>query len=349
MTAVRYAALDIGGTKIAAALADAEGTVLHRGRVPTPEGGGQAVLAAAARLLDDLAENARDESRPPGGGLPHDADRGAPTAGADRPSRGEPRTETPDDRPADRGTGGTPPGDGRTTGVGPSGGTGERLRALGVRGLGVGAPGVVDPASGRVVSATDVLPGWSGTPVREALADLTGLPVAVANDVRAMGLGEARRGAGAGFHRVLHVSVGTGVGGALTTGGRLDHGAHGTAGELAHLLVPERGPVPCGCGRRDHLEAAVSGPAIAATGDPGRAGTLLGRALAGVLAVLDPDAVVIGGGVAQLGAPFLDAVAAAFRAEALPPLRATPILPAALGTDAPLTGAALLARTMEDS
>ncbi|RSN51698.1 ROK family protein [Actinomadura sp. WAC 06369] len=294
MTAVRYAALDIGGTKVAAALADAEGTVLHRGRVPTPEGGGQAVLAAAARLLDGLAEDARDGSRPPGGG------------------------------------------------------TGDRLRAAGVRALGVGAPGVVDPATGRVVSATDVLPGWSGTPVRDALADLTGLPVAVANDVRAMGLGEARRGAGAGFHRVLHVSVGTGVGGALTTGGRLDGGAHGTAGELAHLLVPERGPVPCGCGRRDHLEAAVSGPAIAATGDPGRAGALLGRALAGLLAVLDPDAVVVGGGVAQVGAPFLDAVTAAFRAEALPPLRATPILPAALGTDAPLTGAALLARAATD-
>ncbi|WP_254716687.1 ROK family protein [Actinomadura sp. WMMB 499] len=209
----------------------------------------------------------------------------------------------------------------------------------------MGAPGVVDPETGRVVAATDVLPGWSGTPVRDTLAGLTGLPVAVANDVRAMGLGEARRGAGAGFHRVLHVSVGTGVGGALTTGGRLDAGAHGTAGELAHLLVPERGPVPCGCGRHDHLEAAVSGPAIAATGDPGRAGALLGRALAGLLAVLDPDAVVVGGGVAQLGAPFLGAVAATFRAEALPPLRDVPILAARLGTDAPLVGAALLAKS----
>ncbi|TYB41872.1 ROK family protein [Actinomadura chibensis] len=265
-----YAALDIGGTKIAAGLVDGAGTVRRRARVPTPGGGGAAVLAAAARLLDGLG-------------------------GAD------------------------------------------------VRALGVGAPGVVDPASGRVVSATGVLPGWAGTPVRRILADRTGLPVTVVNDVRAMAVGEARRGAAGGYRRVLHVSVGTGVGGALTTAGHPEHGSHGTAGEIAHLLVPERGPVPCGCGRRDHLEAVVSGPAIAAAGDAPHAGTVLGRALAGLLAVLDPDAVVIGGGVARIGPPFLDAVAAAFGAEALAPLRATPILPSRLGADAPLVGAALLA------
>ncbi|MEU4828246.1 ROK family protein [Actinomadura sp. NPDC023710] len=266
------AALDIGGTKIAAALVDEGGTVLQRARVPTPGGGGDAVLAAAAELLDGFA------------GVP-------------------------------------------------------------VRALGVGAPGVVDPATGTVVAATDILPGWAGTRVREILAERTGLPVTVVNDVRAMACGEAKAGAAAGHHRVLHVSVGTGVGGALTVAGALEQGAHGTAGEIAHLLVPERGPVPCGCGRRDHLEAVASGPVIAATGDAPRAGTLLGRALAGLLAVLDPDAVVIGGGVAQIGAPFLDAIVAAFRAEALPPLRATPIVPARLGTDAPLVGAALLAMT----
>lgn len=265
-----YAALDIGGTKIAAALVDGHGAVRLRARTATPAGGGAAVLAAAAGLL-------------------------------------------------------------------------EGLGTAGVRAVGVGAPGVVDPETGRVVSATGVLPGWAGTPVREVLADRLGLPVAVVNDARAMANGEARAGAGNGYHRVLHVSVGTGVGGALTTGGRLEHGAHGTAGEIAHLLVPERGPVPCGCGRRDHLEAVVSGPAIEATGDAWHAGSVLGRALAGLLGVLDPDAVVLGGGVAQIGAPFIDAVTTAFQAEALPPLRATPIVPALLGTDAPLVGAALLA------
>ncbi|TDD63369.1 ROK family protein [Actinomadura darangshiensis] len=262
----------MGGTKIAAALVDRDGTIQRRGRVPTPAGGGEAVLSAAARLLEGFGDSA-------------------------------------------------------------------------VRALGVGAPGVVDPESGQVVAATDVLPGWAGTRVREVLAERTGLPVVVVNDVRAMAYGEAQAGAGAGHHRVLHVSVGTGVGGALTTDGRLEHGAHGTAGEIAHLLVSERGPVPCGCGRYDHLEAVVSGPAIEAAGDAAHAGRVLGRALAGLLAVLDPDAVVVGGGVAQIGAPFLDAVTAAFRADALPPLRATPIVPARLGTDAPLVGAAMLAMT----
>lgn len=241
--------------------------------------------------------------------------------------------------------------------------------------IGVGAPGVVD-AAGTVVSATDVLPGWTGAPVAAYLAGETGRPVVVDNDVRVMAYAEVQRGAARDADTALHVSVGTGIGGALTRRGELgcgalDRGAHGVAGALAHLLVPATGAIACGCGRRDHLEAVTSGPAIAAafaarTGadpvgladiarlaadgnaDAARAitdaATLLGRALAGIQAVVDVDVIVLGGGVTTIGAAFVDPVRNALRAEALPPLRETPVVTAALGTEAPLIGAALLAR-----
>lgn len=238
-----------------------------------------------------------------------------------------------------------------------------------VDGIGIGAPGVIDGGTGRVVSASAVLPGWAGTEVGAKVAAGTGLPVAVDNDVRAMALGEARHGAGAGIGRVLFASVGTGVGGALVFRGALQRGSHGTAGEIAHLLVPGQASIACGCGRRDHLEAMASGPAIAAgyalaagiepvdlpqvvarwrAGDEaaGRAvvdaAELLGRALAGLAGAVDVDALVVGGGVAQIGPDFLDPLRAAFAASVIEPLRGIPVLAAALGTDAPLIGAAEL-------
>ena len=232
---------------------------------------------------------------------------------------------------------------------------------------GVGAPGVVDTRSGRILSATDILPGWTGTEVGAVLHDATGLPVSVNNDVRAMALGEARHGAGRDLSRILVVSIGTGVGGALLADGQLQTGPHGSAGEIAHLLIPGAGLVPCGCGRRDHLESAVAGPAIQASyarrtrttgielleivqrwndGDQQAQQTilaaagLLGRALAGLASAVDVDGLIIGGGVAQIGDPFLAPIRTAFRESAIEPLRDIPIRAVELGTDAPLIGAA---------
>jgi glucokinase len=230
--------------------------------------------------------------------------------------------------------------------------------------IGVGAPGLID-RDGVVQSATGILPNWQGARVRAELTRLTGLPVTVDNDVRALAFAEARHGAGAPHRRVLHVSIGTGVGGALTVDGELIRGSHHSAGEIAHLLVPVRGQIPCGCGHFDHLEAIAAGPAIAAAagevtvpavvarmraGDNEartaitRAATVLGRALAGFVTATDLDAVVVAGGVSRIGAEFLSPLAAALRAEIRPPGRAIPVLPAALGPAAPVIGAALLAR-----
>ncbi|HJP73103.1 MAG TPA: ROK family protein [Pseudonocardiaceae bacterium] len=222
--------------------------------------------------------------------------------------------------------------------------------------IGVGAPGLIDPVRGIVESATELVHGWQGARVGPELSRLTGLPVAVDNDVRMFAYAEARIGAGQPFARVLYASIGTGVGGALTEDGALVHGAHHSAGEISHLLVPERGPIPCGCGHFDHLEAVASGPAIAAAAGEAtvqevvdraaitHAATILGRALAGFVTAIDVDAVVVGGGVARIGADFLNPVADALRAEVRPPGRPMPVLAAALGPHAPVIGAALLAR-----
>lgn len=240
-----------------------------------------------------------------------------------------------------------------------------------VGGIGVGAPGIIDPVEGVVRSATDIVPGWAGVAVRAGLQRRTGLAVAVDNDVRAMALGESAAGAGRGRTEVLHVSVGTGIGGALVRNGRLVRGSHGSTGEIAHLLVPATGRIACGCGRRDHLEAVAAGPAIVADyaargsttdvsdlptvasrmrdGDPDArsaittAAVLLGRCLAGVVTAFDVDAVIIGGGAAQIGAELLQPLTTALDGEVRPPGRAVPVLPATLGTHAPIIGAGLLA------
>jgi glucokinase len=246
---------------------------------------------------------------------------------------------------------------------------GEIAAGYPVAAVGLGAKGVIDTVNGVVLQDGDTLPGWGGTEVARPVRAAFSVPVAVDNDVRVTALGEARRGAGIGFDRLLVASIGTGVGGGLVFGGAIVHGAHGTAGEIAHLLVPGRGALPCGCGRRDHLEAVAAGPAIAAeyrlrtgradvrltevadlmrSGDQvaaatiGDAGRVLGAALAGLATALDVDAVVIGGGVAQIGSAFLEPTREAFVDAVLEPLKAIPVLVAALGNDAPIVGAAEL-------
>ncbi|WP_433385592.1 ROK family protein [Micromonospora sp. KLBMP9576] len=247
-----------------------------------------------------------------------------------------------------------------------------RARAAGtrVRALGVGSAGVVDSRTGRVLSATDVLTGWAGTDLTGRLRQLLGLPVAVVNDVHAHALGEARHGAATGHDTVLYVAVGTGVGASFVAGDRVLAGAHSAAGHAGHQPSPYAGSLPCTCGGRGHLEAIAAGPALAGeyarrSGQPvadlravaARAdggdetarevvllgGAAVGSAVGGLVNVLDPHAVVIGGGVTGLGGPWWGALRDAVRREALPVLADVPVLASALGADAPLLGAASLA------
>ncbi|MEU7173822.1 ROK family protein [Micromonospora tulbaghiae] len=249
----------------------------------------------------------------------------------------------------------------------------EKLRADApgaVRALGVGSAGVIDSASGLVLSATDVLTGWTGTDLRGDLSRRLGVPVTVINDVHAHALGEARHGAAAGYDTVLYVAVGTGVGASFVLGDAVLAGAHSAAGHAGHQPSPYAGSLACTCGGRGHLEAIAAGPALAAeyvrrTGRPVAdlravaalaaggdetarevvrlGGAAVGSAVGGLVNVLDPAAVVVGGGVTGLGEPWWRALRDAVPAETLPGLAGVSVLASTLGPDAPLLGAASLA------
>lgn len=236
-------------------------------------------------------------------------------------------------------------------------------------GIGVGSAGVIDHRSGVVRSATSVLRDWTGTPVRERLSSATGLPVRVVNDVHAHAIGEAWVGAAAGAGSMLMVAVGTGVGASFVRSGAAWFGAHDVAGHLGHIPVAEAQGRPCVCGRVGHLEAVAAGPAICAlyaerTGQQvstvqeivqhassgsadasdvlaGCAGAL-GSAVGGAVNLLDPEVVVIGGGVAGAGELWWSSMESALRDELLPTTETIRVSPSRLGTGAALAGAARL-------
>ncbi|CRK56637.1 N-acetylmannosamine kinase [Alloactinosynnema sp. L-07] len=229
---------------------------------------------------------------------------------------------------------------------------------------GVGSAGVIDPASGRVLSATDALPGWGGTDLRGGLTARLGVPVAVDNDVRAHAVGECWLGAAAGLRHVLVVAVGTGVGASYVVDGVVVNGAHAAAGHLGHVPVPAAAASTCPCGGTGHVEAVASGPALlaaygdapdlaavaqrAADGDGrarevlARGAAALGQAIGGVMNMLDPDLVLVTGGVSQCGPEWWEPLRAGVAAEVLPPLRDTVVRAGALGSAAAVLGAARL-------
>jgi glucokinase len=239
-----------------------------------------------------------------------------------------------------------------------------------VAACGVGTAGVVDPAAGTIVASTDAIAGWAGVPIVQQLAVLLGLPVRVDNDVNAFALGETAGGAARGRAHVLAVTVGTGVGGGLVLRGRLWRGAHHNAGEIGHLPVPGFGDRRCTCGARGHLESVSAGPAMAAryrrlagdavgfaevarraeAGDGAAAevveegGGVLGQLLAGLVNAVDPEVVVAGGGVADPAGRYWAATERHFHRHLLPAVAGVPLLPARLGNDAVVVGAAELAR-----
>jgi len=246
----------------------------------------------------------------------------------------------------------------------------RRFGADGVAGIGLAVPGLVDETRGVALRAVN-LP-WRDLALAAVVGARLGLPALLSHDVRAAAAAEAALGAGRASDDFLFVAIGTGIGAAVVHGGRPFLGAHGRAGELGHVIVEPGGP-RCGCGARGCLEAIASAAAIerayagagggggagdhasarevaalAQADDPvagevwGRAARALGAALAGAVALLDPDLVVVGGGLAEAGAQLLDPVAAALAARSRlgPPPR---VVAAELGPDAGCRGAALLA------
>lgn len=204
-----------------------------------------------------------------------------------------------------------------------------------VAGIGVAAPGPVDPFRGVILRAPSI-PGWENLPLRVILSEALQANVYVGNDANVAALGEWVYGAGQGHQNMVYLTISTGIGGGIIVNGQLLLGASGLAGELGHVTIVPDGPL-CSCGKRGHLEALASGPSIASwvneqlrngaaselrpeaqlnanqvaaaatRGDPlamaafERAGDYLGRALADFINIFNPSAVILGGGVSRSG------------------------------------------------
>ena len=245
-------------------------------------------------------------------------------------------------------------------------------------GLGVAAPGPLDPVTGIVFQAPN-LPRWRNVPLADHLRALTGLEVYIGNDANLAALAEARYGAGRGANNLVFLTVSTGVGSGILTHGRLLLGEHGVAAEAGHMAISLDGP-RCSCGNRGCLEAYASGTSLAnlareaiAAGrrsalakhgeeldaklienaaDHGdalaqelieQAGTALGVGIRNLLHLFNPTVVVIGGGVSRIGPRLWDPMWRVIEADAMSQYRHDlRIVPAELGDDMGLIGAALL-------
>jgi predicted NBD/HSP70 family sugar kinase len=257
--------IDLGGTKIEILAIDAAGATLHRARAPTPAGDYSATLDCIAALV---------------------------AAAEERHGR--------------------------------------------AAGIGIGTPGTVSRESGTIKNSNSVC--LNGKPLLEDLRARLGRDVVLANDANCFALSEAVDGAGAGSRIVFGVILGTGVGGGLVIDGRVVDGPNGITGEWGHnplVLGDQTGrdaPRPCYCGRRGCVETVLSGPALeadhagahpkaaplgaagiaeaAAAGDAACLLTLdryasnLAQALAVVVNILDPDVIVLGGGVSNIDALY---------------------------------------------
>ena len=272
--------IDIGGTKIAGALVDEKGAIVREARVATPVKDPAALVDAVVGLVQDLS--------------------------ADQD----------------------------------------------VLGVGVAMAGFIDHQQANVIYGTNF--GWKNYPLKSEIEAKLEIPVIIENDANAAGWAEYRFGAGQGYQHMVMLTLGTGVGGAIITDGKMLRGGFGVAGELGHMRIVPDG-LPCGCGQRGCIESYASGTALLRTAkelvdsgdpmgarlaelkqeagqltgaevyqallerDPGAVGLLndlaswLGQAIASLSAILDPEIVVIGGGLSQAGELLLEPIRSSFR------------------------------------
>ena len=266
--------VDLGGTTVKIAYFDENGTMLNKWEIPTVTAGG------GAQILPDIAASIK------GYMAEHDVD----------PSS--------------------------------------------IVGIGIGVPGPVD---GKGVVNKCINLGWGVFNISDALSDLTGFPVKAGNDANVAALGEYWKGGGQGCNNMVFATLGTGVGGGIVIDGQLLHGAHGSGGEIGHLVLNREETEQCGCGKRGCVEQYCSATGIvrmaykhlAATDafsslrilesisckdifDAGKAGdevalqildkyyALLGEFLANLCCVVNPEAVVLGGGVSKAGKVLIE-------------------------------------------
>lgn len=306
-----YAGVDLGGTHMAAGIVNAAGRLLSRAERPTRAG------RPAGEILRDIAECAAAAAEQAG------------------------------------------------------------IAMKDIAALGIGVPGFADEESGTVSGCNNL--GWDELPLRREMAALTPLPVHVANDADCAALAESRIGAAAGAESCVLITLGTGVGGGIILNGKIWRGAHQTSGEIGHMVLYPGG-LPCNCGRRGCVERYCSATALresvirnasafpdsavfrdaerpdakvivdaAKAGDPLACFVFdtfvqaLATTIDSMLFLLDPEAVLLGGGVSRAGDFLLRAVREKLPRIAMGVERKLPRLGvAALGNEAGILGAAML-------
>ncbi len=243
-----------------------------------------------------------------------------------------------------------------------------------VLGIGIGIPGPVNE-NGCLPYAVNL--HWGFMDVEGQLKELTGIPVKAGNDANVAALGEAWKGGGAGARSMIMVTLGTGVGGGIIIDGKIVPGFHGAGGEIGHVHVDDSITDPCNCGNCGCLEQVASATGIArlareelAASDEDsilrgqeritaktvfnavkegdalsirvaeRFGVYLGKALAGFACVVDPQIIVIGGGVSKAGPILLDFIQKNYRKYTFSACTQTDFALALLGNDAGIYGAA---------
>jgi glucokinase len=247
-------------------------------------------------------------------------------------------------------------------------------KGLEVCAVGVGAPGVIQGDKGIVVKSPN-FPDWNNLPLRDHLEKALDIPVYLENDANAAALGEQWRGAGQGIQSMILLTLGTGVGGGIILDNKVWHGADGMAGEIGHMTLIPTGR-PCTCGNTGCLEMYASARGIvqsyrealgksadalkqitseqvyeaARTGNEiavrvmNDMGRMLGIGIAGLINIFNMERVVIGGGVKDAWALFIDATREEVMKRAFEiPARRAEILPSFLGDDAGMVGAAAVA------
>ena len=303
--------IDLGGTTVKIAYFDQNGTMLDKWEIPTVTAGG------GVQILPDIAQSIQDY-------------------------------------------------------LGKNGIPRERIL-----GIGIGVPG---PVSGKGVVNRCVNLGWGVFNIADTLSGLTGFPVKAGNDANVAALGEFWKGGGQGCENMVFVTLGTGVGGGIVVEGRLLHGSHGSGAEIGHMVLRPQETERCGCGKRGCVEQYCSATgivrlanrkmaasdlpsplramdAIAAKDvfDAGKAGDalalevldeyyqLMGEFLGSLCSVVDPEIVVLGGGVSKAGTMLLDGVEPWFHKYVFHAASDVKFSLASLGNDAGAYGAFTLA------
>jgi len=256
-----------------------------------------------------------------------------------------------------------------------------------IEGIGICAPGPLDPKSGIVLNPPN-LPCWRNFPLADKVRAKYSVPVKVDNDANAAALAETLWGAAQGFHYVFYATIGTGIGTGIVFDGSIYHGKTGSAGEGGHVSIDYRGPV-CLCGKRGCIEILAAGPAIGArarakvAAEPSRGKIILdlvkgdissitsqhvGKAfesgdplarevleetvhlltiwLGNIVDLLDPDVIVVGGGVAAMLRSFFEEITRELPDWCVNPRASEiPLLMAHYGADAGIAGGAALCST----